>query len=63
VPTGASAAVTLAFSGSTASNTGQEVDLTIDPAGDLLAVDPAGDVLAVTLGITWTGVTAAETLA
>lgn len=55
---GTTAAVTLTFSGTTPSSHGQEVDLTIDTAGDLLTINPAGNVLIVTPGAAWTGATA-----
>ncbi len=63
--TGVSASLTVTIGGTSASSYGQELDLEIDPAGDLLQVDArqqglGGDVLIVTPGIlTFTGVTAA----
>jgi hypothetical protein len=61
VTTGITAELALpAFAGSSASSFGQEADLTIDPAGDLLTIDPVGDVLVVTLSpLTFVGATAA----
>jgi hypothetical protein len=48
VTAGISASRTLiAFAGYSASNYGQEQDLEIDAAGDLLTIDPGGDVLAI----------------
>jgi len=59
VTTGLTAALTVTASGTSASSQGQEVDLEIDPGGDLLTIDPAGDVLIVTVGaLTFTGTTA-----
>jgi hypothetical protein len=55
---GATASVTLTFTGASAASFGQEADLTIDAAGDLLTVDAAGDALVVSPGSTWTGTTA-----
>jgi hypothetical protein len=56
--TGTSAALTVTFTGVTASPFNSEVDLAIDAAGDLLEIDPAGDPLIVTGAITFTGGTA-----
>jgi len=56
VTTGLTAAQTITVIGLSASAYGQEVDLAIDPGGDLLQIDPGGDVLIVTPGImTFTG--------
>ena len=57
--TGLTAALTVTSRGTGASSQGQEVDLDIDPDGDLLTIDPAGGVLIVTVGaLTFTGTTA-----
>jgi hypothetical protein len=54
--------VTITVVGATPSTLGQEVDLAIDAAGDLLNIDSAGDHLIVTPGVTWTGKSASETV-
>ncbi len=56
---GTTAAFTLSFSGTTASNAGQEIDLATDAGLDLLATDSGGDVLLVQAGFVWIGGTAA----
>jgi len=58
VTTGLTASIAVTFTGVTASAANAEVDLAIDPAGDLLTIDPAGDVLIVTPGVGFTGATA-----
>ena len=60
MPTGLTAALTVSFTGASASAYGQEVDLAIDAAGDLLQIDAAGDGLIASPSImTFTGTTAA----
>jgi hypothetical protein len=63
MPTGESASASVAVAGTSASRTGQEVDLEIDPPGDLLQIDPTGDVLVVTPGtLGFTGESAATVI-
>ncbi len=59
---GQSASVVVTVTGATPCGQGQEIDLNIDLAGDLLKVDPAGEVLLVQAETMWTGQTASQTV-
>ena len=58
--TGNTAAQTVSIIGRLVADPLAEVDLAIDPQGDLLLIDPGGDVLMVSPAVTWTGTTASE---
>ena len=60
---GASASVSEGNPGATRTGSNlAEVDLEIDPQGDLLAIDHAGDVLIASAVVTWAGTTASRTV-